>query len=110
MSYGGYGQSNWKLKADKQSENGASQGSAVQNVDVQRDSGSAKASYDAKERKVVYPAQLNVKYRGQFVGRGWRRQTQYGACLTLQLEQAVPAGGKLLVVPRRQFPDSLGRT
>lgn len=100
MSYGGYGRADWKLRADKQSQNGESQGGSASND----------ASYDAKERKVVYPAQLNVKYQGQFVGRGWRRQTQYGPCLTLQLEQDVPSGGKLLVVPRRKFPDSLGRT
>ncbi len=59
--------------------------------------------------RVAYPAQLNVKYQGQYVGKGWRMQTKYGPCLTVQLEQDVPKGGKLLIVPRKAFPEALGQ-
>ncbi len=83
---------------------------ATQNAQSPKPNAASGAEFDEKAQQVVYPAQLNVKFNGQYVGRGWRKQTKYGPCLTVQLEQDVPAGGKLLIVPRKQFPDCLGRT
>jgi len=107
MAYG-YGKTNWKLEAEAQAVRREAQAAQVQKVESGGFKPASGAQFDAKRKEVVYPAQLNVKFNGQFVGRGWRKQTQFGPCLTLQLEQDVPAGGKLLIVPRRQFPDCLG--
>lgn len=127
MAYG-YGKTDWKLQAEANAARREAAVSGVQNSAPTRsgpssdksgnnlrppavqpgENGAQEARYDSAKREVVYPAQLNVKFNGQFVGRGWRKQTKYGPCLTLQLEQDVPAGGKLLIVPRRQFPDCLG--
>ena len=68
------------------------------------------AEFDEKKQEVVFPAQLNVKYQGQWAGKGYRRESKFGPMLVISLEQAVPAGSKLLITPRKQFPDSLGFT
>lgn len=108
MAYGYGNKPNWKLQAEKQAQNGGGQGVSAQNVGVQRDSEDSKASFDAKSGKVVLPAQLNVKHLGQWAGTGYRRESKFGPMLVISLEQAVPAGSKLLVTPRRKFPKSLG--
>ncbi len=97
------------MQAEAQAVRQEARVSTAQNVQAPRSNAASGAEFDEKAQQVVYPAQLNVKFNGQYVGRGWRKQTKFGPCLTLQLEQDVPAGGKLLIVPRKQFPDSLGR-
>ncbi len=110
MAYGYGNKTNWKMQADAQAERQEARTALAQKTQPPASNAASGAEFDEKAQQVVYPAQLNVKFNGQYVGRGWRKQTKYGPCLTLQLEQDVPAGGKLLIVPRKQFPDCLGRT
>ena len=109
MTYGYGNKANWKMQADAQAVRQEARPVQTQKAQPPAPNAASGAEFDEKAGQVVYPAQLNVKFNGQYVGRGWRKQTKYGPCLTLQLEQDVPAGGKLLIVPRKQFPDSLGR-
>ncbi len=109
MTYGYGNKTNWKLQAEAQAVRQEARTAAALTTKAPGPAAVQGAEYDEKAHQAV-SAQINVKFNGQYVGRGWRKMTKYGPCLTLQLEQDVPAGGKLLIVPRKQFPDCLGRT
>ena len=52
--------------------------------------------------------QLNVKFNGNFVGRGWLQEGKFGKYVSLSLNQDVPAGSKVFISPNRQNEGLLG--